>query len=68
MRTERDDQASQISRKDRFVHFFTLSDIRITDKEASNQIIYFQPADRFAINHTSIYSLVLTAHLSSMWA
>ena len=58
-------QASHTSRKERLIHFFTFSDIHITDKEAPNQLIYFQQAERFAINNTSIYSPVMmyTTHV-----
>lgn len=53
------------ARKARFAHFFTFSDIHITDKEAPNQLIYFQQAERFAIDNTSIYSPVMmyTTHV-----
>lgn len=58
-------QAAQTNRKAQFIHFFTFSDIHITDKEAPNQLIYFQQAERFAINNTSIYSPVMmyTTHV-----
>jgi metallophosphoesterase (TIGR03768 family) len=53
------------TRKAKFINFFTFSDIHITDKEAPNQLIYFQQAERFAINNTSIYSPVMmyTTHV-----
>ena len=59
------DLASQTSRKVQLLNFFTFSDIHITDKEAPNQLIYFQQAERFAINNTSIYSPVMmyTTHV-----
>ena len=47
------------AKKVKFARFFTFSDIHITDKEAPNQLIYFQQAERFAINNTSIYSPVM---------
>lgn len=49
----------------KLIRFFTFSDIHITDKEAPNQLIYFQQAERFAINNTSIYSPVMlyTTHV-----
>jgi metallophosphoesterase (TIGR03768 family) len=58
-------QAAQTNRKAQLIHFFTFSDIHITDKEAPNQLIYFQQAERFAINNTSIYSPVMmyTTHV-----
>lgn len=40
-------------------HFFTFSDIHITDKEAPNQLIFLQGFERYAINNTSIYSPVM---------
>ncbi len=53
------------SRQKKLISFFTFSDIHITDKEAPNQLIYFQQAERFAINNTSIYSPVMmyTTHV-----
>jgi metallophosphoesterase (TIGR03768 family) len=53
------------TRKAKFVNFFTFSDIHITDKEAPNQLIHFQQAERFAYNNTSIYSPVMmyTTHV-----
>lgn len=58
------DHASPI-RKAKFINFFTFSDIHITDKEAPNQLIHFQQAERFAYNNTSIYSPVMmyTTHV-----
>jgi metallophosphoesterase (TIGR03768 family) len=58
-------QASQTNRKVQLLNFFTFTDIHITDKEAPNQLIYFQQAERFAINNTSIYSPVMmyTTHV-----
>lgn len=54
-----------VIRKKKLMRFFTFSDIHITDKEAPNQLIYFQQAERFAINNTSIYSPVMlyTTHV-----
>lgn len=59
------DLALQTSRRVQLLNFFTFSDIHITDKEAPNQLIYFQQAERFAINNTSIYSPVMmyTTHV-----
>ncbi|MEI7430137.1 MAG: TIGR03768 family metallophosphoesterase [Betaproteobacteria bacterium] len=53
------------ARKTKFANFFTFSDIHITDKEAPNQLIHFQQAERFAYNNTSIYSPVMmyTTHV-----
>lgn len=53
------------TRKAKFINFFTFSDIHITDKEAPNQLIHFQQAERFAYNNTSIYSPVMmyTTHV-----
>jgi len=53
------------ARKAKFINFFTFSDIHITDKEAPNQLIHFQQAERFAYNNTSIYSPVMmyTTHV-----
>lgn len=53
------------TRKAKFINFFTFSDIHITDKEAPNQLIHFQQAERFAINNTSIYSpvMIYTTHV-----
>ena len=53
------------TRKKKFINFFTFSDIHITDKEAPNQLIHFQQAERFAYNNTSIYSPVMmyTTHV-----
>ena len=53
------------SRKAKLINFFTFSDIHITDKEAPNQLIYFQQTERFAYDNTSIYSPVMmyTTHV-----
>jgi len=53
------------ARKSKFMNFFTFSDIHITDKEAPNQLIYFQQTEPFAYNNTSIYSPVMmyTTHV-----
>ncbi|MBK5962962.1 metallophosphoesterase [Thiocystis minor] len=48
------------------LHFFSISDIHITDKESPNQLIYFQQEDpKFAGYNTSIYSPVMlyTTHV-----
>ena len=49
----------------KLAHFFTISDIHITDKEAPNQLIAFQGMERFAYSNTSIYSPVMlyTTHV-----
>ena len=58
--------AASRTRMHRLLHFFAISDIHITDKEAPNQLIYLQqqdPAD--AGRQTSIYSPVMlyTTHV-----
>ena len=52
-------------RNRRLLRFFAISDIHITDKEAPNQLIYFQEAESAAHNNTSIYSPVMmyTTHV-----
>ena len=49
----------------RLLHFFTISDIHITDKEAPNQLIQMQQTDAHAGTNTSIYSPVMmcTTHV-----
>jgi metallophosphoesterase (TIGR03768 family) len=54
------------ARLKRLVHFFALSDIHITDKEAPNQLIYLQQQDATYAGHsTSIYSpgMLYTTHV-----
>jgi len=53
------------AKKTKLIRFFAFSDIHITDKEAPNQLIHFQQAERFAYNNTSIYSPVMmyTTHV-----
>ncbi len=41
------------------VNFFAFTDIHITDKEAPNQLLYFQGAEPNAYGNTSIYSPVM---------
>ena len=41
------------------IHFFAFTDIHITDKEAPNQLMYFQGAEPSAAGNTSIYSPVM---------
>ncbi|WP_295456615.1 TIGR03768 family metallophosphoesterase [uncultured Thiodictyon sp.] len=57
--------SASAGRKVKFIHFFSFSDIPITDKEAPNQLIHFQQIERFAYNNTSIYSPVMmyTTHV-----
>ncbi len=43
----------------RLMRFFAFTDIHITDKEAPNQLIYFQGAEPYAFGNTSIYSPVM---------
>lgn len=53
-------------RRKRFAHFFTISDIHITDKESPNQLIYLQQEDPVRGAHiSSIYSPVMmyTTHV-----
>ncbi len=49
----------------RVARFFTFSDVHITDKEAPNQLIYFQQHQPAAAEVTSIYSPVMmyTTHV-----
>lgn len=53
------------TRNTRFLNFFAITDIHITDKEAPNQLIWFQQTERAAYNNTSIYSPVMmyTTHV-----
>jgi metallophosphoesterase (TIGR03768 family) len=58
--------AAARTRVHRLLHFFTISDIHITDKEAPNQLIYLQQQDPAnAGKQTSIYSPVMlyTTHV-----
>ena len=43
----------------RLLRFFSFADAHITDKEAPNQLIYFQQVDPFSFKNTSIYSPVM---------
>ncbi len=53
--------AASLTRLGQFVNFFSISDIHITDKEAPNQLIYFQQEDpTYSGGNTSIYSAVMT--------
>ena len=48
------------TRNKKFMNFFTMTDIHITDKEAPNQLIYFQQFDSTNSGpNTSIYSPVM---------
>jgi metallophosphoesterase (TIGR03768 family) len=47
------------SRKTKLLNFFTLTDVHITDKEAPNQLIYFQQTEPAAYHNTSVYSPVM---------
>ena len=52
--------------KAKLLHFFTITDIHITDKEAPNQLIYLQQKDpKFSGTNTSIYSPIMmyTTHV-----
>ena len=58
--------AATRTRSHRLLHFFAISDIHITDKEAPNQLIYLQQQDpASAGKQTSIYSPVMlyTTHV-----
>ena len=58
--------AASRTRMHRLLHFFAISDIHITDKEAPNQLIYLQQQDPAnAGKQTSIYSPVMmyTTHV-----
>ncbi len=58
--------ATSRTRLHRLLHFFAISDIHITDKEAPNQLIYLQQHDvADAGKQTSIYSAVMlyTTHV-----
>ena len=53
--------AASLVRIRQFANFFSISDIHITDKEAPNQMIYFQQKDpTYCGVNTSIYSPVIT--------
>ena len=58
--------AATLTRIEQFAHFFAITDIHITDKEAPNQLIYLQQEDpKFDAINTSIYSPVMmyTTHV-----
>ncbi len=58
--------AKAIAKKTKLLHFFTITDVHITDKEAPNQLIYLQQLDqKNAGQNTSIYSPVMlyTTHV-----
>ncbi len=51
---------SSLPRIRQFTHFFTITDIHITDKEAPNQLLHLQQLDAtFSGSNTSIYSPVM---------
>lgn len=53
--------AASLTRLEQFAHFFTMSDIHITDKEAPNQLIYLQQENpAYSGTNTSIYSPIMT--------
>jgi len=57
---------SALPPKAKLLHFFTITDIHITDKEAPNQMIYLQQLDpTYSGPNTSIYSPVMmyTTHV-----
>jgi metallophosphoesterase (TIGR03768 family) len=47
---------TSVTRREKLLNFFTISDIHITDKEAPNQLIYLQQFNASNANQTSIYS------------
>ncbi len=52
--------AKQVTPQTRLLHFFAMTDIHLTDKEAPNQLIYLQQGNPgFAGQNTSIYSPVM---------
>jgi metallophosphoesterase (TIGR03768 family) len=58
--------AKEVTKKTKFLNFFTISDIHITDKEAPNQLICLQQLDQKNSGaNTSIYSPVMmyTTHV-----
>ena len=53
---------ASLTRLRQFAHFFTISDIHITDKEAPNQLMYLQqenPNNSAMTGNTSIYSPIM---------
>lgn len=52
--------AASVTQKTRLLHFFAMTDIHLTDKEAPNQLIYLQQSNPgFAGQNSSIYSGVM---------
>lgn len=60
-----DFEDSHVSHKLKLIHFFTITDIHITDKESPSQFIYLQQADQTGQYVTSIYSPIMpyTTHV-----
>ncbi len=56
---------TKVSHPLKLIHFFTITDIHITDKESPSQFIYLQQADQTGEHVTSIYSPVMpyTTHV-----
>ena len=56
---------ADVSQQLKLIHFFTITDIHITDKESPSQFIYLQQADQIGEHVTSIYSPVMpyTTHV-----
>ena len=54
-----------VTKKLKLIHFFTISDIHITDKESPSQFIYLQQSDSTGQYITSIYSPIMpfTTHV-----
>ena len=57
--------APLVTRRKQLAHFFSFTDIHITDKEAPNQLAAFQQIEPTALLNTSIYSPVMlyTTHV-----
>ncbi len=54
-----DYDAASVTKTTKLLHFFTMSDIHITDKEAPNQLIYIQKLNAKNAAVTSAYSPVM---------
>lgn len=56
---------ADVSQQLKLIHFFTITDIHITDKESPSQFIYLQQTDQIGEHVTSIYSPVMpyTTHV-----
>ncbi len=58
-------KSSGVTNKVKLAHFFTITDIHITDKESPSQLIYLQQSDPMGAYVTSVYSPVMpyTTHV-----